>query len=174
MDTSLEEPQTREHRLVMRVLAQWQAIAGPRGLPRRSQIDPRHFGEDWRNCFLVDVDPKTECSRLAFLGDNLADPSWPAFDRQCLAEFQRDTLLHAATSYIGRVIAKGVPVSSGGVGLHQGVPMVYRSILLPLSEGEGRIDGLLGAVNYREIPVSEEIHPLRAHYASAPRPAAQG
>ncbi len=79
-----------------------------------------------------------------------------------------------ATSYIARVIAKGVPISSGGIGMHQGGPIVYRSILPPLSEGGGKIDGLLGAANYRVIPVAEEIHTLREHPASAAVPAELG
>ncbi|HEX7969591.1 MAG TPA: hypothetical protein VF502_15325, partial [Stellaceae bacterium] len=58
----------REHRLIMRVLAQWREIAGARGVPHRSQIDPHLFGEDWASCLLIDVDPKPECSRFAFVG----------------------------------------------------------------------------------------------------------
>jgi hypothetical protein len=152
----------------MRVLAQWRALADGHGPPRRSQIDPRGFGEDWRHCLLVDLDPQVEHSRLAFVGEGLRDPSWPTFERQSIADCQKDSLLHAATSYVARVVAKGVPISSGGVGMHQGMPVVYRSILLPLSEGGGKIDGLLGAANYREIPIAEEIHAFREHPAAVP------
>ena len=148
----------------MRVLAQWREIAGARGVPHRSQIDPHLFGEDWASCLLVDVDPKLECSRFAYVGETLRDPNWPTFERQRIADCEKDSLLHVATSYIARVVAKAVPISTGGVGIHDGVPIVYRSILLPLSEGGGRVDGVLGAANYREIPVAEEIHPLREHH----------
>ncbi|HKW53327.1 MAG TPA: PAS domain-containing protein [Stellaceae bacterium] len=170
MDSSFA-PQQQEHRLVMRVLARWRALADGRGLPRRSQIDPRAFGEDWRHCLLIDLDPRPERSRLAFVGEGLRDPSWPTFERQSIADCQKDSLLHLATAYIARVAAKGVPISSGGVGIHEGVPIVYRSILLPLSEGGGKIDGLLGAANYREIPVAEEIHAFREHPTAAADPA---
>jgi hypothetical protein len=172
MDSSLAAQQD-EQRLVMRVLAQWRALTDGRGLPRRAQIDPRAFGEDWRHCLLIDLDPQAERSRLAFVGESLHDPSWPTFERQSIADCQKDSLLHVATSYIARVVAKGVPISSGGVGIHHGMPIVYRSILLPLSEG-GKIDGLLGAANYREIPVAEEIHAFREHPASNPVPAEFG
>jgi hypothetical protein len=165
MDSPLP-PQQHEHRLIMRVLARWRALADGCGLPRRSQIDPRTFGEDWRHCLLIDLDPRAERSRFAFVGEGLRDPSWPTFERQSIADCQKDSLLHLATSYIARVAAKGLPISSGGVGIHQSVPIVYRSILLPLSEGGGKIDGLLGAANYREIPVAEEIHAFREHPAA--------
>lgn len=160
--------QIREQRLVLRVLARWRSLCRGGALPRRAQIDPQFFGQDWANCLLIDVDPKLECSRFAAVGDALRDPSWPTLDRQSLSECQESTLLYVATSYAARVIAKGVPISTGGVGIHEGQPIVYRSILLPLAESEGRIDGLLGAANFREIPVSEEIHPLQEHRLDKP------
>ncbi len=159
--------QIREKRLVLRVLERWRSLCEGDALPRRAQIDPRLFGKDWTHCVLIDIDPKLERSRFAFVGDALRDPNWPALERQSLAECQENTLLHAATSYAARVIAKGVPISTGGVGMHEGAPVVYRSILMPLSEGSGRIDGLLGAVNCREIPVEEDVHPLQQHGAPA-------
>ncbi len=164
----MTDAQTREQRLVLRVLAQWRSLCRGGALPRRAQIDPQLFGQDWANCLLIDIDPKLERSRFAAVGENLRDPNWPTLDRQSLSECQESTLLYVATSYAARVLTKGVPISTGGVGIHQGEPIVYRSILLPLAEGEGRIDGMLGAANFREIPISEEIHPLQEHRLDEP------
>jgi hypothetical protein len=157
------EVDSREQRLVLRVLGHWRGLCDARSLPRRSQIDPQLFAQDWANCLLIDVDPKPERSRFAFAGANLRDPSWPTLERQSLGECQENTLLHVATHYLARVIAKGVPISTGGVGIHLGVPIIYRSILLPLAENGGRIDGVLGAANFREVPVTENVHPLQDH-----------
>jgi hypothetical protein len=144
------EQRMEDRRLVMRVLARWRAIAGGRGLPRRSQIDPRRFGQDWANCLLVDVDPLPRHSRLAFVGERLRDPTGPAFDRQRLDECLENTLLHSATAQIDRVVAEREPVAEG-VSTHVGAPVLYRSILLPLSEDGRWIDGVLGAANCREV-----------------------
>ncbi len=160
--------QSREQRLVLRVLAQWRSLCRDGALPRRAQIDPQLFGQDWANCLLIDVDPRLERSRFAYVGEHLRDPSWPTLDRQSLAECQESTLLYVATTYASRVLAKGVPISTGGVGIHQGDPIVYRSILLPLAESGQRIDGMLGAANFREIPVTEEIHSLQEHRLDVP------
>ena len=168
------EVDSREQRLVLRVLAQWRGLCDGATLPRRSQIDPLLFTQDWANCLLIDVDPKPERSRVAFAGANLRDPNWPTLERQSLDECQENTLLHVATHYLARIIAKGVPISRGGVGIHLGVPIVYRSILLPLAENGGRIDGVLGAANFREIPVTEDIHPLQDSVISEPFPVAAG
>jgi hypothetical protein len=153
--------ESREQRLVLRVLTQWRSLCRNDALPRRSQVDPRLFAQDWANCLLIDVDPKLECSRFAYIGDNLRDPSAPPVDRQSLAECEETTLLYAATSYASRVLAKRAPISTGGVGVHQGAPVVYRSILLPLAEDGEHIDGMLGAANFREIPATEDVHPAK-------------
>ena len=139
-----------DRRLVMRVLAQWRALAGERGLPRRSQIDPRRFGADWANCLLLDIDPEPVDSRLAFVGERLRDPTWPTFDRQRVGECAPDTLIHSATAYLARMVAERAPLAEG-VARHVGWPVRYRSILLPLSEDGVAIDGALGAATCREL-----------------------
>ena len=149
----------QEPRLTMRVLSLWRNLCQGTMPPRRAQIDPIMFGPDWSNCLLVDLDPKLERSRLSYVGNNVRDPSWPPLDRQTLADCEDGTLLHATLATAARVIAKGLPISTGGmVAAHDGEPIVYRSILLPLAETNGRVDGLLGAASFRVLSVEEEIH----------------
>jgi hypothetical protein len=156
-----------EQRLIMRVLAQYRGLCRGTNLPRRAQINPALFGRDWANCLLVDLDPQVEASRFAFIGDKLGHPTAPASARHTLADCRENTLLYVATAYVERVLARRLPISRGGIGLHHDTPIVYRSILLPLSESGSAIDGVLGAATFREIPVTEEVHPLRAPAANA-------
>jgi hypothetical protein len=162
------KPDTVDRRLVMRVLARWRSLARDgRRYPRRSQLDPQLFGQDWSNCLLIDVDPLTEHSRLAYVGDALRDPAWPPFERQRISECLNDTLLQLATAKIPVVIAQGAPIGFGGPAMHNDTPMLYRCILLPLSEGGEDIDGILGAVNYREVAAVPEVR--LPHEAAAGR-----
>ncbi len=153
----------REQRLTMRVLAQWRAFAEGNDFPRRSQIDAQRIGADWANCLMIDLDPDLARSRFSFVGDHLRDPSWPIFERQYVTDCLENTLLHLATSYIDRVVSRRTVISAGGTGIHLGTPIIYRSILMPLSEGGDRIDGIFGAANYREIPGGESVHDLQEH-----------
>lgn len=146
-----------ERRLTMRVLQIWKEMSHPPDLPRRSRIDPRLFGADWSNCLLIDVDPFPERSRVAFVGERLRDTSWPPFDRQCLTECVSGTLLHLAASKLSLVLEHVAPVSFGGPGMHGETPILYRAILLPLAEQGAVIDGVLGAVSYRELSLSEGV-----------------
>jgi hypothetical protein len=143
-----------ERRQSLRVLAVWRSLAED-GFPRRSQIEPQLFGSDWANCLMVDVDPMVERSRIAFLGENLRDPTWPTFERQCISECPDGTLLQLATRGIAELVAKRAPIGLGGPALYYENPILYRSILLPISESGTTIDGVLGVVNFREVTVEE-------------------
>jgi hypothetical protein len=145
-----------ERRLTTRVHAVWKKIAGG-GHPRRSQIDPRDFGGDWGNCMMIDLDQVTSRSRFAYLGNALRDPTWPTFDRQPISECLEGTLLELVTRHIPRVTVKKAPVSFGGSAHHDESEILYRTVLLPLSENGDRIDGILAAIAYREITVAEEV-----------------
>ena len=152
------ESTVRDQRLTMRVLAHWRTFADGRTFPRRSQIDAQRLGADWSNCFMIELDPVLDRSRFGYVGESLRDPAWPTFERQYIADCLENTLLQLATSYVERVIARRMVVSVGGTGIHLGTPIIYRSVLLPLSENDERIDGILGAANFREIPGGESIH----------------
>jgi hypothetical protein len=152
------KPNSVDRRLVMRVLAQWRGLVHGRRFPRRSQLDPQLFGQDWSNCLLIDVDPLTDHSRLAYVGDALRDPAWPPFERQRISECLNDTLLQLATARIPELLAQGAPIGFGGPAIHNETPMLYRCILLPLSEDGEAIDGILGAVNYREVAALPEVN----------------
>lgn len=149
-----------DRRLTMRVLQIWKALSPSSVLPRRSQIDPRLFGADWANCLLIDVDPVPERSRIAYVGDCLRDTSWPPFERQCLSDCVAGTLLHLATAKLPVVIDNAAPVGFGGSALHGEAAILYRAILLPLAEQGSVIDGVLGAVNYRELSLAEGLAPV--------------
>jgi hypothetical protein len=153
-----------DRRLTTRVLAVWKGIAA-NGFPRRSQIDPRDFGADWSNCLMIDLDPVASRSRFSHVGNALRDPTWPTFDRQSVAECLEGTLLELIARHIPQVTAKRKPIDFDGSAIHDDGDILYRTVLLPLSETGKVIDGVLAAIVYREVSVAEAL-PL--HAASQP------
>jgi hypothetical protein len=145
-----------DRRLTVRVQTAWKKNAGT-GFPRRAQIDPRDFGTDWSHCLMIDLDPVTSRSRFAHVGSALRDPTWPTFDRQSVSECLEGTLLELLARHIPRVVAKRKPVSFAGSAQHDDSEILYRTILLPLSETEDQVDGILAAIAYREVSVDEEL-----------------
>src|ERR1700722_13671011 len=124
--------ETIDRRLIMRVLKLWKGMAREDRFPRRSQIDPNMFGQDWANCFIVDLDPNFSGSRLAFVGGTVRDPAWPPLDRQCVGDCEEGTVIQLAASRIPSLLARRAPISFGGQAMHGESPILYRSILLPL------------------------------------------
>jgi hypothetical protein len=148
--------ETPDRRLVVRVHNIWKKAAGD-VMPRRSQIDPREFGADWANCILIDLDPVPGRSRFSHVGENLRDPTWPTFDRQCVSECLEGSLLELVTRHISKLTTKRKPISLAGSAVHDEADILYRTTLLPLSETGDKIDGVLAAVAYREVTVAQEL-----------------
>lgn len=148
----------REHRLVLRVLARWKELRGERELPSRGEIEGAWFGEDWPACFMIDVASPVERSPFSYIGDELRLAGWDGLG-QPAAECPPGTLLGAATAYLARVVDKGVPISIGGRAHHLGQPILFRSIIMPLSGDDGRIGALLGAANFRAVAETEAAFP---------------
>jgi hypothetical protein len=138
-----------ERRLVLRVLNHWQDLCGDRPYQSRGQIDPERFGDDWANCFILALDAGAEPLFL-YAGTAFAGPDWTDAVGKRIGECPEETLLRSAATFFPRVLDRRIPMSVGGPGVNFGRAILYRSILLPLSEDGERIDALLGAANCRD------------------------
>ncbi len=145
-----------ERRLTSRVLKVWKKIAA-KGFPKRSQIDPVDFGADWPQCLMIDIDAEPGRSRFSYVGNALRDSTWPTFDRQRISECLEGSLLALVTRHVQRVVETSKPVSFAGSAVHDDNDILYRTILLPLSETGHHVDGVLAAVGYREVSETTEV-----------------
>jgi hypothetical protein len=100
-----------------------------------------------------------ERSRFSYVGIALRDPTWPTFDRQCISECLEGSLLELVTRHIPRVAGTRNPLSFGGTALHDETSILYRTVLLPLSENGDQVDGVLGAIAFREVSLSMDERP---------------
>jgi hypothetical protein len=136
-----------ERRAILRIHAVWQRLATHR-LPGRSALDPKEFGDDWLSCLIVPI-----------AGDN-GKPrgfSEKGFDLNISRQRLACTLLSVAQHHISRVLSTGQAVGYGGTASHDGTDILYRIVLLPLSEDGSHIDALLVGVTYREVPPASEL-----------------
>jgi hypothetical protein len=137
-----------ERRLVWRVLRHWRGIANRGRLPRRDDIEPWLLGEDGRNCLLVAVQSPIELSHFLLVGVNLA-----------VALCATDTLAGVLLSHVPRVVSTRRALMIEGSAMLRKEGILYRGILLPLSEDGVVIDQVLGATNYRSL--REDEAPMR-------------
>jgi len=145
-----------EKRLVTRVLHHWHDTAMGLRFPHTGQIDPWLIGDDWANCALIRLAPKIEQSVLVVVGANLLPPRHGVLDGQGVDACPPDCVLGVMLKYLPRFQPNGGPLRVSGAGKHGAGAVLFRGVLLPLSDDEVHIDHVLAAANFRELHRGEE------------------
>ena len=141
-----------ERRLVLRLLAHWRTLCDDRDYPSFFDLDPAAIPDMWRNCFVLEIFEDDSEPRFRAAGEALAAQVDFSLIDQPISVVPENTLPGVATSFLDEVLSKGVPISRGDEFFKDdGTKVLYRSILLPMSDDGETINGILGAVNCREI-----------------------
>jgi hypothetical protein len=135
-----------KRRLVDRVLRVWTRKSHGGRFPRRDQIEPSMFGEDWTNCCMIAVRSPIELSHFVALGKNLS-----------FAHCPHDTLAGILLSFLPEVLSERRCLMIEGRATLRGSSILYRSALFPLSEDGVVISHVLGAANHRLLREKEEL-----------------
>jgi hypothetical protein len=135
-----------ELRLVWRVLRHWEEIADSGRFPRRDEIEPWFLSEDGANCVLIAVEWPIKLSHFVVVGVNLVVALCPT-----------DTLAGVLLSGVPQVVATRRGLMIEGVATLRGAGILYRAVLLPLSEAGVVIDRAFGATNYRLLRANEAL-----------------
>lgn len=152
MDDQEELSPALERRMVLRLLHQWREAGGDEGLPRLEDIDREALADVWPECYVLDVADTLQNSSFHSVGQVFTDQCGADMSGRQISELPQNTLLYHSMAQLDRVMKKGVPISMGGQFENaDGLTVLYRSILLPLSDGQGAINQLLGAANSRVL-----------------------
>lgn len=140
-----------ERRLVLRLLGYWRDLCGERDLPQRGDVDGRAITDMWDYCFVIEV--KGAEPRFVHFGAWHADFHGADLTGRPLREVAPETLVERATGYLPEILRRRVPVTYGGeLEERGGHRLLYRSIMLPLSDGADGIAAVLGGANCRIVP----------------------
>ena len=172
-DLLLQRRGLQDRRLVARVLHRLTGGLGGCHLPRVQDVDPWFIGNDWVNCAIVRVKQPYEHSEFLVVGDGLA-PRGMALDREPISKCPATTLLGMTLSYFERAVEERSSLVIEGATAHLDGLMLYRSVLVPLSEDDEHITAVLIAANSRPVASAEHFSAgarlVWAHsYASAHR-----
>lgn len=152
IEVSDELPQGLERRLVLRLLAYWRSLCDERRFPSFADVRPAEIPSIWPFSFALEVLDGEDDVVFRAIGEELAAYTSVSLPGRHVSEAPTGTLPAVAISYVDEVLAKGVPISRGGE-FHKanGTRVLYRSILLPMSDDGETISGILGAANCREV-----------------------
>lgn len=134
-----------ERRLVYRIMRYWQKQCGSRQYPSLSDIDPEAIADMWPSCFVLEMNNSTEAPYFHYLGKSLAKYSGVFLGGE------KDwslTLLDKATERLRDAVDHRQPVMlEDEIVRYDGTRLLFRSILMPLSDDGENINYLLGAAN---------------------------
>lgn len=140
-----------ERRLVLRLLAHWRTLCDDRDYPSFFDLDPSAIPEMWENCFVLEIFKDEDEPRYRAMGAGLAAHVDFSLIGEPISKAPDKSLLGVAISFLDEVLRKGVPISRGDDFFKgDGTKVLFRSILLPMSDDGDTVNGILGAVNYRE------------------------
>ena len=152
MTAETGQTHAKERRLVLRLLGYWRGLRDGESIPSESEIDPEAIAEIWPHCAVLDVAGKESDPEITFVGTALTECAGAEMTGKKLSLAPAETLLSKGLSYYGQVLAKRVPITFGGEFTDtRGVKILYRSVILPLSEDGTNINRLLAAANCREV-----------------------
>ena len=150
-----ELPQGMERRLVLRLLSHWRTLCDDRDYPSFFEVDPSAIPQMWDNCFVLEVFEDGAEPRYRAMGETLSAYVDTSLIDLPISMAPDKSLPGVAVSFLDEVLRKGVPISRGDEYFKDdGTKVLYRSILLPISDDGVTISGILGAVNCREVVAS--------------------
>ena len=150
-----QTPPLEDRRLVSRVLRHVTKGSVDR-LPRLNDLDPWLVGDDWSNCALIRVRQPLDHSVFIVVGDHLLPVRGKVLDREPLSCCPPATLLGVALSFVAQAVEGHSFLMLEGTAVHLDAPILYRSLLLPLSDDGREIDVMLIAANFRAVHEGEE------------------
>ncbi len=145
-------PQGMEQRLVLRLLNHWRGLCGERDYPSFADVIPDDMPDMWHSCFVLEVVGHEEYPVFRAAGGEIISYAPDSLIGTPVSAWEPNTLIGVAVRHTQQVLRKGVPMSYGNEFIKvDGTKVLYRSILLPMSDDGETISGLLGAANCREV-----------------------
>ena len=137
-------------RMVHRLLEHWRDAQRQGGFPSLDAMLKGDLGDMLPSIFVLEVPADAGEPAFARVGDLFAGEVSGDLTGRPVSAVPEGTLLEQAVGIYDEVLARKVPITRDGEFEHvQCGTVLYRSIVLPLSEGQGTIDFLLGAANSR-------------------------
>ncbi len=152
MEFQTEDTDRRKahRRMVHRLLEHWRDAQGDGRFPSLNAVLARGLGDILPSIFVLTVPADAGEPAFARVGELFAGDVSGDLTGRPVSAVPEGTLLEQAVGIYDEVLARKVPITRGGEFAHvQGGTVLYRSIILPLREGQGAIDFLLGAANSR-------------------------
>lgn len=138
-----------ERRLHVRAYEHWVSLLRGRPFPSIADLDFDAIAEFEPRAVLIDYTGDVTTPRIARIGDTLRDECG-AGGIDAVADVPRGSLLSRLTDHYLEIIGTRAPIGfEAEFTNHQGLPTLYRGILMPFSADGETIDHVLGVINWK-------------------------
>jgi hypothetical protein len=137
----------------MQLMGLWWKRRTERRFPTLEDFNPVELSDVWRYCFTLMLKNPLPQSPFVYVGKAIAEASGGSGELVTLEQAGEDTLLGRATSDAERVLEGRIPLIGNGEFVDfRGQTVLFRSILLPVSHNQEKIDYLIGAARSKAKP----------------------
>ncbi|NNM75539.1 hypothetical protein HJG53_01285 [Sphingomonas sp. ID1715] len=138
-----------ERRLHVRAYEHWVSLLCGRAFPSIADLDFDALADFEPRSVLIDYTGDVTAPRIARIGATLRDECAVA-GIESVADVPRGSLLSRLTDHYLEIIATRAPIGfEAEFTNHQGMPTLYRGILMPFSADGDTIDHVLGVINWK-------------------------
>ncbi len=141
----------RERRLNMRLMAHWQKQRDGRRFPALAEIDQNEIEDIWPDCFVIAV-ANDKGPSFQYIGAAIAESSGIEAGAPVVSAAPCDTLLRSALGKLDTVFSdKTVVTDSGVFKAADQAELLFRAILLPLSDDQETINFVIGGARCKAL-----------------------
>jgi hypothetical protein len=139
-----------ERRLHVRAFEHWVSLLCGRAFPSIGDLDFDALSDFEPRSVLIDYTGDVTVPRIARIGTTLRDECGAAAGITSIADVPRGSLLSRLTDHYLEIIGTRAPIGfEAEFTNHQGLPTLYRGILMPFSSDGETIDHVLGVINWK-------------------------
>ncbi len=152
-----------ERRMHVRAFDHWVSLLDGRNFPTISELHLDGLDEFESRSVLLDYRGSHETPVVTRIGQVLGEECGFTDAIQSVADVPRGSLLSRLTDHYLEILGVRAPIGfEAEFTNHQGLPTLYRGILMPFSSDGQDIDHVLGVINWKHLAASAVEDQLRA------------
>jgi len=142
------QPQGMERRMAHRLLMRWRDAQEEDKIPSLDALFEQDLEEMVAHVYVLKAPDPGEEPEFVQVGSAFEEEGGEALVGATLSAVPANTLLDQASRYYKKILSKKVPITLGGeFTKDNGDTILYRSIIVPLSDEGAAVNLLLGAAN---------------------------
>lgn len=150
-DPAPEDWTGRERRMNLRAYNYWESLLGGRPFPSVTDLDPVAIEPFAKHSLLIDFTKGYDAPTLRYIGSALRAESGINGTTADAHGVPRGTVLSRLTDHYLEILANRAPVGFEAEFTHrEGAHILYRGILMPLSDDGEQINFIYGVVSWKE------------------------